>query len=198
MIGALTICMLQVAVDSRACRVYSDTALPSVWDRAISRLISTWPLTRRKRQTGASHTSYNVFGPISGTRGAAFPTARDPAFLAIVREHEALTGLPGPDTEAVPVTAGLVTADPYAAADATTTVEAATLEPADSFWTGKHIGVLSVAVGVCAVALLTGLVLFQRSRSRARSRKSRSQVGLAEYAVRVQHDCLQLVLAVTG
>ena len=106
--GSLAAVAGEVAVESRACQVFTNTALPTVWDRELSEEVDAWPLVARPEGEPEADVFMNV-----SDAGAAFPRPDDPVFVRILTAHEARTRLPVGVT-ALPNGTDFVTADPYA------------------------------------------------------------------------------------
>eukprot|EP00892_Ulva_mutabilis_P003621 jgi/Ulvmu1/1630/UM113_0007.1 len=97
----------QVAVETRACRVFSNRVQPSVWDRKLSRTLEAWPL-RPAWSAGAAG------GMPPDQKG--FPRPTDALFQQLVQEQVAGTDLPAPALDTFPNVSDMRTADPYKAA----------------------------------------------------------------------------------
>lgn len=124
-----------VAVESRQCRVYSNTVRPTVWDLERSQEINPWLLVPRDDMSTSGE---DVF------EGRAFPTESDAFFTRIVEQQAAASGLFSVVPRALPAGTTFTTQDPYASAS-------------DTIWTGQKIALivgLPSALTILAIGVL--------------------------------------------
>lgn len=82
----------EVAVGDRACRVYSNTRLPTVWDRALRREVASWQLVPLQTQQSPQE-QVDVFAVVAD-EGGAFLRPTD-SFLLDVRSDGIIRGICG-------------------------------------------------------------------------------------------------------
>lgn len=100
----------EAAVESRACRVYSSTRLPTVWDLGLVQEVSAWPLAL---QQGSERGGGDVFADVSGRGGGAFPRPSDDVFTELVTNQASAPRLPPVAFRALPNGTEYATWDPY-------------------------------------------------------------------------------------
>lgn len=126
----------EVVVDSRACRVFSNTYTPTVWDVDAGREVNPWLLAQVEDGETASS---DVF------QGLAFPTEQDAFFTTAAAAQAAATGLEEVTPTPLPDGSAYITVDPY---------------PGESkFWTGRNIA-LVVGLGGTFIVLAVGVLLW--------------------------------------
>lgn len=128
----------EVSVESRECRVYSNTFKPTVWELELGRELNPWLLAPRE---DASVGAQDVF------EGVAFPTERDGFFTNVVVEQATATGLPEVTPEPLPEGSAFITRDPYSGTGSRT------------FWSGRNIA-LVVGLGGTFIVLAIGVLIW--------------------------------------
>jgi hypothetical protein len=134
----------EVSVDTRACRVYSNTRdeaanvfSPQVWDLQLSRVLNPWLLAPADGPGGD-----NVFGNIQ------FPHEGDAAFSRLSAAEAEATNSPRYQTIPLPSGTSFITQDPYAG-----------LDDDDGFWTDRNIG-LVVGLGGAFILLAAAVLIW--------------------------------------
>ena len=136
-----------VSVESRECRVYSNTLQPTVWDLELEREVQPWLIAPPEDGSIAPE---SVFGDLE------FPTEADSFFKRIVMEQAAASGLPEVTPAPMPAGNTFITRDPYVGG--TRKIDA-----------GVVGGVTSAAVVLLLVAVAVA-VLLRRHRNKQRLR----------------------------
>ena len=103
----------EVAIANRYCRVYSTTALPTVWDRELGRQVSAWGLILDDVfDDTMGQPAVNAFEDVESDTGSAFLRPRDETFQRIVREESTSTLLQLFEIEYLPEGTEFNTSDP--------------------------------------------------------------------------------------
>eukprot|EP00892_Ulva_mutabilis_P003623 jgi/Ulvmu1/1632/UM113_0009.1 len=99
----------EVAVESRSCRVFSNSAELTVWDRQRAAGVGVWPLLHESEAAAAE-------GMPPDQRG--FPLPTDALFERLVKDQAESSNLRPPSFKPFPDASELRTVDPYAAGGA--------------------------------------------------------------------------------
>lgn len=105
----------EVAVENSNCRVYSNTPLPTVWDRDLRREVGPWRLTPAEGgESSAAAGDVSMFAEGEAAAGLDFLCPSDPLLRNIVADEAAATGLPPAEFPELPDSTTLTIRDPYA------------------------------------------------------------------------------------
>ena len=131
----------EVAVESRECRVLSNTFKPIVWDKQLSLKLNPWLLAPKMNEDGEVELCDACLQGEDAFQGLQFLSELDAVFLQAASDHADATGLPITVQPPLPDVDDFITVDPYPsdapwsapvpaavaadeAADATTAVDA--------------------------------------------------------------------------
>lgn len=147
----------EVAVENHNCRVYSNTPLPTVWDRSLRREFRSWPLAPAGSVTGKPA---NVFAKVEAAENSHFLRPQDGGLQRIVDGHARATGRPPVEMGYLPAGSDFITQDPYPA-----------VTRGRSVWTGRTIGLVGGLGGAALLVVATLLALLHVSRHTVRTLK---------------------------